>query len=101
MAIAPIPPIGAGGPIGGPAAAGGAARPAAPGFGDAIERGLQQVSQLEHNTDSVTQSIATGGGAQIHDLMIASTQAQLGVDLLVQVRNKAVEAYQEIMRLQV
>jgi flagellar hook-basal body complex protein FliE len=33
--------------------------------------------------------------------MIASTQATLSVDLLVQVRNRAVEAYQEIMRMQV
>jgi flagellar hook-basal body complex protein FliE len=101
MAITPIPPMGAGAPIGGANPVGGAGRPAAPGFGAAIERGLNQVSQLEHNTDAVTQSVATGGGAQIHDLMIASTKAQLGVDLLVQVRNKAVEAYQEIMRLQV
>jgi flagellar hook-basal body complex protein FliE len=102
MAIAPIPPIGSGVPSAPrPAAGAGAARPAAPGFGAAIERGLQQVSALENHTDAVTQSVATGGGAQIHDLMVASTKAQLSVDLLVQVRNRAVEAYQEIMRLQV
>lgn len=100
MAIPPIPPVGAGAPIGA-AAATDAARPAAPGFGAAIERGLQQVSGLEQNADGITKTIATGGPAQIHDLMIANTKAQLGVDLLVQVRNKAVEAYQEIMRLQV
>lgn len=99
MAIASIPPIG-GAPIGA-AAATDVARPAGPGFGAAIERGLQQVSGLEQAADTVTQTIASGGPAQIHDLMIATTKAQLGVDLLVQVRNKAVEAYQEIMRLQV
>jgi flagellar hook-basal body complex protein FliE len=64
-------------------------------------RGLEGVSGLERQADAVTQSLATGGSAQIHDLMTATAKASLGVDLLVQVRNRAVEAYQEIMRLQV
>jgi flagellar hook-basal body complex protein FliE len=99
MAIAPLPPIGA---VTGPAAPGAAtpARPAAPGFGEALRSGLAEVSQLEHAADATTQAVATGD-AQIHDLMIATTKAQLGVEMLVQVRNRAVEAYQEIMRLQV
>ena len=99
MAISPLPPIGSLGGVAGPAATGPAA-PAAPGFGDAIAKGLEQVSALEHGADGVSQAAATGN-AQIHELMIATTQAQLGVELLVQVRNRAVEAYQEIMRLQV
>lgn len=98
MSISAIPPIGS---ISGPQAPVGATRPAAPGFGDAIQKGLQSVSGLEHTADAVSQSVATGGGAQIHDMMISTTKAQLGVDMLVQVRNRAVEAYQEIMRLQV
>lgn len=73
----------------------------AAGFGDALMRGLEGVSGLERQADAVTQSLATGGSAQIHDLMTATAKASLGVDLLVQVRNRAVEAYQEIMRLQV
>lgn len=96
MAIPPIPPIGAGAAVGG---APGAAGVAAPGFDNAIQRGLQEVSNLEATVDATTQSVATGGGAQLHDLMVATTKAQLGVDTLVQVRNRAVEAYQEIMRL--
>lgn len=98
MAIPPIPPIGAAGAAAVPAAP---QRTPAPGFGDALQRGLDQVSGLERAADAVTQNIATGGGAQIHDLMAATTKAGLGVDLLVQVRNRAVEAYHEIMRLQV
>jgi flagellar hook-basal body complex protein FliE len=98
MSIPALPPInGVGGvtPAGGPAAA-----PAA-GFGEALSRGLQNVSGLEHQADALSQSMATGGPVQIHELMVATTKAQLGVDMLVQVRNRAVEAYQEIMRLQV
>jgi flagellar hook-basal body complex protein FliE len=96
MAISPISAAGAS-----PLAA--AARPqaaAAPtGFGDALMKGMQQVSSLEHQADAVTQSIATGGPAQIADLMVASTKASIAVDLLVQTRNRAVEAYQEVMRM--
>lgn len=98
MAIAPLPPIGATPPASGAAPA---AKPAAPGFAEAIGKGIDQVSSLEQQADAVTEQLATGGPAGIHDLMAATAKAQMGVELLVQVRNRAVEAYQEIMRLQV
>ena len=75
--------------------------PAEASFGDALARGLQAVSGLEHQADAVTQNMATGGGATIEDLMLATTKAQLGVDMLATVRDRAVEAYQEIMRMPV
>lgn len=99
MAISAIPPIGATG-LPGVGAAAQAGRPA-PGFGAALSSSLEQVSGLEQSADALTQSVATGGEAQVHELMVATTKAQLGVEMLVQVRNRAVEAYQEIMRLQV
>lgn len=70
-------------------------------FGEMVKSGLQNVSNAEQAVDKVAQTIATGGPAEIHELMAASSKAQLSVELLVQVRNKAVEAYQEIMRIQV
>lgn len=79
----------------------GVEQPAAPGFGDLLTKGLREVSQLEFAADAATESLATGGGAKVHDVMVANTQSSLAVDLLVQVRNRAVEAYQEIMRMQV
>lgn len=94
--VTPLPPIGAGGitpPSATPAAA--------PGFGDALQRGLQSVSSLEHQADRVAENVATGGDAQVHELMVANTKSQIALDTLVQVRNKAIEAYQEVMRLQV
>lgn len=71
------------------------------GFGDALQRGLQAVSNLEHQADGVTQSLATGGPARIEDLMVATTKAQMGIEMLSVVRDRAVEAYQEIMRMPV
>lgn len=82
-----------------------AARPTPPavdsqGFASALEQGLQQVSDLEHQADALIQDVATGGPTKVHEVMVANSQSALAVDLLVQVRDRGLEAYQEIMRLQ-
>ncbi|MBS3942540.1 MAG: flagellar hook-basal body complex protein FliE, partial [Actinobacteria bacterium] len=71
------------------------------GFDNALGKGLQQVSALEHKADALVEDIATGGNTRIHEVMAATSQAGLAVDMLVQVRDRAMEAYQEVMRLQV
>ena len=71
------------------------------GFGDTIATALEAVSESEFAADAIAESVATGGDAAVQQLMVSMTKAQLNVDLLVQVRNRAVEAYQEIMRMQV
>ena len=72
----------------------------APGFSDALADGIQQVSNLEHHADALIQDVATGGPTKVHEVMIANSQSALAVDLLVQVRDRGLEAYQEIMRMQ-
>ena len=94
-----IPPVSG---ISGVAGAGAttAAKPAS-GFGDAIAKAVESVGQAERQADTIAQDIAIGGESSVSDLLVATTKASLGVDLLVQMRNKAVEAYQEIMRMQI
>ncbi len=98
MPTAPIPPIGADPNLAG------AINPAeaapAPGFGDALANGLTQISDLEHGADALIQDVATGGPTKVHEAMVAQTESALAIDLLVQVRDRGLEAYQEIMRLQ-
>lgn len=110
MVIGGVSPIGANlpglpgvGAVGGASGIGGGISigGADTGFGEMVKAGLQNVSNAEGAVDQVAQNIASGGPAEIHDLMAASAKAQIQVDLLVQVRNRAVEAYQEIMRIQV
>lgn len=72
----------------------------APGFTDALANGMQQVSNLEHQADALIQDVATGGPTKIHEVMVANAQSSLAVDLLVQVRDQGIQAYQEIMRMQ-
>lgn len=98
MAIPPLPPIGAMPPITPPTTA--AAAPAAPGFGEALGNSLQEVSNAEHRADAMLTDVATGGTTSVHELMIATTEASLATDALVAVRDRAMEAYHEIMRLQ-
>ena len=100
MAVPPIPPQlpGVGQTPGvGPTAP----SPATPGFGDALGNGIRAVSDLEHAADAAIEDVASGGDTPIHELMVQTTKAEVGVQLLTQVRDRAVEAYQEIMRMQV
>jgi flagellar hook-basal body complex protein FliE len=70
-------------------------------FADKVGNALQTVSNTERSADLMAQDVAAGGDTPVHELMIATTKATLSVDMLVQMRNRAVEAYQEVMRMQV
>lgn len=74
---------------------------AADGFSNIISKTMADVSAAEATADKIAIGIASGQDENIQDLLIATSKATLGVQLLSQVRNRAVEAYQEIMRMQV
>lgn len=95
-----IPPIGASTPLPIIPVAATPPGPAGNGFANALANGLQQVSGLEHRADALIEDVAIGGPTQVHEVMVATTEAGLAVDLLVQVRDRAMEAYSEIMRMQ-
>ena len=60
-----------------------------------------EVEQQQKSADSAVQQIHAGGEKNLHEAMIAMEQADISIRFMVQVRNKALEAYQEIMRMQV
>lgn len=103
MALPPIGPIvpGPATQAAGPARMAGSTPTQGADFGEAIARGIEQVSETEKAADAAALDVASGGPTGIHDLQAATAKASLSVDLLVQTRNRAVEAYQEIMRIQV
>jgi flagellar hook-basal body complex protein FliE len=78
-----------------------AAATAEAGFGQVLGDALAQVNALQHEADRAIQALATGGQATLHDTMLAIQQADLSFRLMMQVRNKIVEAYQEVLRMQV
>lgn len=71
--------------------------PAATGFSQALD----SVSSLSTQADTLATGVATGELTDLHQFTGAAAKAQLGVELTVALRNRAVEAYQEIMRMQV
>lgn len=71
------------------------------GFGTALLDALNKVNELQVHSDDLTKKMITGEVDDIHQVTIAAEQASLALQLTVQVRNKIVEAYQEIARMQV
>ncbi|NLW44617.1 MAG: flagellar hook-basal body complex protein FliE [Syntrophomonadaceae bacterium] len=69
-------------------------------FSSYLKEALNQVSYLENQARSAAIDIAVGDASQIHQVMIAYEKASLALSLTIEVRNKIVEAYQEIMRIQ-
>ena len=69
--------------------------------GSAFQKGLDAVSNSMSAADTASAQVATGTATDLHQVTIAATKAQLGVEMTVALRNKAVEAYQEIMRMSV
>jgi len=59
------------------------------------------VQQLENQSNDLTNKLATGEINDLHQVMIAAEKANISLQFVIQVRNKAVEAYQEVMRMQV
>lgn len=71
------------------------------GFGQMVTNSLEKLQGLNETSDKLAVQAATGDLQDIHDYMIASTESSVATELTVAVRNKAVEAFTEIMRMQV
>jgi flagellar hook-basal body complex protein FliE len=70
-------------------------------FGDMLKSHLAEVNHLQNSADTAVQKLASGQDKDIHNTMIAMEKAGVAFQLTMQVRNKVLEAYQEIMRMQV
>ncbi len=77
------------------------ASPAGASFGELVHEALAQLNRLQVEADQAATDLVAGEPVDLHDVMIAIEKANLGFQLALQVRNKLVEAYQEIMRMQV
>ncbi len=80
-----------------------ASRPQAPGSGftKAIGGLVEQVDRLQHEASEAITKFAQGDGENLHEVMLAVNKAELSFKFLMEARNKLVEAYQEVMRMQI
>ena len=77
------------------------AGPSSGSFADLLESLTKDLSQTEQNASSTAAKAALGESVDLHNVAIASELESLAFQLALQMRNKMVEAYQEIFRMQV
>lgn len=70
-------------------------------IGTTFEAMLQDVNQAQLNAEAKQVELVTSTNKDIHGTMIAMEKAEISFRLMMQVRNKMVDAYEEIMRMQV
>jgi flagellar hook-basal body complex protein FliE len=70
-------------------------------FSDLFKNALNNVNQTQVDSDNLTQQFANGGNVDINQVMIAAQKASVTLQAALEVRNKVVDAYQQMMNMQV
>ena len=68
-------------------------------FAHVLREGMRQIDQLQGDAETKTEQLLKGDGQDLHSAMIAVQKAELSFQLMMQVRNKIVQAYQDISRM--
>lgn len=104
MPIGPITSLAAGalGNVGEVGTSSRTARPAAGAdFGSSLVGALDELEATQDHADRLAVRAATGDLTDVHDYMIAATEAALQTEMTVAIRNRAIDAFNEIMRMPV
>ncbi|MEK6774419.1 MAG: flagellar hook-basal body complex protein FliE [Bdellovibrionota bacterium] len=70
-------------------------------FADTLKDAVGEVNQLQKTSDKKMQDLTTGRTDNVADVMVAAEKADIALRVMVQVRNKIIDAYNEIMKMQV
>ncbi|WP_432418819.1 flagellar hook-basal body complex protein FliE [Cytobacillus spongiae] len=70
-------------------------------FASVLKQSIEKVNEAQIQSDAMTEKLARGENVDLHQVMITSQKASITLQTTLEVRNKVVEAYQEIMRMQV
>lgn len=69
------------------------------GFQQVLTEGIKDLNQLQVKSIDMGDRLAAGEDLEIHDVMIAGQEADIALRLATQLRNQALEAYREVMRM--
>lgn len=75
--------------------------PGATGFADTLDQLVQQVNEKQSAAADAVRSLQSGQNTSLHQTMIAMEEASISFQLMVETRNKVLESYQELMRMQI
>ena len=70
-------------------------------FSSVLSQAIQQVESFQNNAEASVNRFLSGEGEELHKVALATQQADLSFQLFLQVRNKVVSAYQQVMQMQV
>lgn len=70
-------------------------------FSSVLKQSIENLNKTQLQSDAMTEKLARGENVDLHQVMIASQKASITLQATMEVRNKVVEAYQEMMRMQV
>ncbi len=70
-------------------------------FSSTLKNAIHSVDKLQKDADTMVQKLATGETKNIPEVLISVEKADIALRLMMQVRNKVIDAYQEIMKMQV
>jgi flagellar hook-basal body complex protein FliE len=70
-------------------------------FGDVLKETLNSVNKTQHDAEKASIDLATGEIKDIHQAALAINKAELNLKMVLEVRNKAISAYKEILRTQI
>jgi flagellar hook-basal body complex protein FliE len=71
-----------------------------PSFADTLEQALGQVSDLQTNAQDAISAFLRGEPVEVHEVMAATEEAGIALEMLIEVRNKLTEAYRSIINMQ-
>ena len=69
-------------------------------FGDLLKQALQEVNQVSTQAEGEARNLMTGESADMHTAMLAVQKADLSFQMMMAVRSKLIDAYREVMRMQ-
>ena len=72
-----------------------------PGFLDMVQGFIGDVNNIQLQSGKTVDAFVAGEITDVHQVMVAAQEAGLALDLLLEIRNRTMEAFQEIMRMQV
>lgn len=70
-------------------------------FADTLKQAIGSVNELQTQANKSAQDLATGRTDNVQEVMVAAEKADIALKLMVQVRNKIIDAYHEVMKMQV
>ena len=70
-------------------------------FGELLKGSIENLNNVQNESDKMTNALASGKAQDLHNIMITAQKASITLETTVQFQQKAIDAYNEIMRMQI